>query len=125
MTTLWVGFAGALGAMARYELDRRVRARLGDALPFGTLAVNLLGCFALALLAATVLRSGAQPATVRVALTAGFLGGFTTYSAFNQATLEQLAAGAWARAALHVALTVGGGLASGALGLTVGRALVG
>ena len=62
---------------------------------------------------------------LRVAVTAGFLGGFTTYSAFNQETLQLLQSGATGAAAINIAVTLIGGLAAGWLGLVVARQLIG
>ena len=73
---LAVGLVGGLGALARFTLDGAVAARLGRQLPFGTLAVNLSGAFALGVLAATL--SGDA---YRIAGT-GFLGAYTTFSTF-------------------------------------------
>lgn len=100
---------GALGTGARYLLQTAaVRAGL-TALPFGTLFINILGSFAIAL----VLRRGAFSPELRDALTIGVLGGFTTYSSFNEETLGFIDRGAYGHAALYVLLTVLGALLAG------------
>src|SRR5512134_345281 len=101
----WVFVAGGLGSCARYLVSSLLLARLGTAFPFGTLAVNVLGSFALAALAHVALATTLVSPTLRLALATGFLGGFTTYSAFNQETLAFLQGGAPGSAALYVALT--------------------
>ena len=63
--------------------------------------------------------------TLRLSLTAGVLGGFTTYSTFNYETVESLRAGAWGLAALYVGTTVGVCLVAGFLGVAAGRLLLG
>ena len=123
MSTLWIGVGGAIGTIARYRLDVWVQGRLGAAFPFGTLAVNLLGSFFLAFLTCVGSRSEVLSPHVRRVLATGVLGGFTTYSAFNQETLRFLQEGAWGLGAAHVAGTVLGCLAAGALGWLCGSAL--
>jgi fluoride exporter len=122
MTVLWVFFGGGLGSAARYLIGRWSVAALGVAFPYGTLIVNLAGCFALGLVVQLAI-AGEWHGDVRTALAAGFLGGFTTYSSFNQETLTLFASGATGAAVLNVAITLAGGLAAGALGLTAGRFL--
>lgn len=73
----WTGVAvfGALGAAARYRLDATVSARLPSDFPFGTLAVNLTGSFALGILVGASVADDAS-----LVFGTGFLGGFTTFS---------------------------------------------
>ena len=90
--------------------------------PYATVAVNLSGCFLLGILA-QVASVGGVNAEARILIAMGLLGGFTTYSGFNQETLSMLASGAYAAAAGNVAVTLAGGLALGALGMSAARAL--
>ena len=69
------------------------RRAASAALPIGTIAVNLVGCFAIALVMALA-TAFEWPATVRIGLTVGVLGGFTTYSSFNYETSRLLLEGA-------------------------------
>jgi len=73
---------GALGAGARYLLSAQVTRWLGSGFPWGTLAVNILGCAAMGLLVGLFARVWSVGEFGRVLLTTGFLGGFTTFSAF-------------------------------------------
>ena len=109
---LLVCLGGALGSGARYLVS--------VTLPRGTLLVNLAGSFAIALVMATMRESD-----LRLMIVAGVIGGFTTYSAFNEETLRMMRAGAWGMAGLDVALTVFGCLGAGYLGVMVARAFVG
>ena len=122
MTLLWVMLAGGLGSRARYLLGLWAAAAFGTAFPVGTLIVNLAGSFLLGFLVPFAL-SGSISAELRAALGAGFLGGFTTYSSFNQETLVLMTSGATGAAALNVAITVVGGLTAGSIGLLAARAL--
>lgn len=85
-----VGLGGALGSIARYVLGDVVQGRLGPQFPYGTLAVNLLGSFGLAFLMALGTQSEVLTPNVRLGLTAGVMGGFTTYSTFSYETMRQL-----------------------------------
>ena len=98
---------------------------LGPAFPYGTLAVNVIGSFLLGAAHAGGPAPTVISPTTRLVLGTGLLGGFTTYSAFNQETLQYLQQGAWATAALYVAATLVICLVAGALGMASARALVG
>jgi CrcB protein len=89
---------------------------MGTAFPYGTLAVNLIGSFALGAIMWIVLHTALLGPDTRLALTTGVLGGFTTYSAFNFETLQLLQERAWRVAALYVGLTLLGCLLVGWLG---------
>jgi fluoride exporter len=117
---LWISLAGAAGTAARYLIAVSMAQRFGSALPFGTLFVNLTGCFAIAALVPAGAALGWSP-TVRTAVTVGFLGGFTTYSSFNYETMRLWESDATGASLLNIALTVVGGLVAGWLGSLVGR----
>jgi fluoride exporter len=121
MSTLWVGIGGALGSMARFHIGL-FALRRWPAMPWGTLAVNILGSLLLSLLMHLVLR-GRIDETTRIALGVGVLGGFTTYSSFNHETIALAQQGAWGRAALYVVITLVGCFAAGILGWTLARAV--
>src|ERR687890_2569542 len=90
---LLVGLAGLLGTLCRYWLSGAVARRYGEALPLGTLAVNLLGCFAAGLLFHFMQEREAFSETARAAVFVGLLGGFTTFSAYGLQTFELLREG--------------------------------
>jgi len=105
---LWICLGGALGTGARYLLSGWALRSLGPAFPYGTLAVNLLGSFLLAALMYAGTETALLPATARVVLATGVMGGFTTYSSFSYETMKYLQDGAWALAGLNVLATVVG-----------------
>jgi CrcB protein len=121
---VWICLAGAAGTGARYLVAVWAAQRLGSAFPFGTLIVNLIGCFVIAALMHAALTLGWSP-TVRSAVTIGFIGGFTTYSSFNYETMRLFEEGAPATAAVNLAVTVLGGFAAGWLGLIGAREVLG
>jgi CrcB protein len=119
---LWLGLAGAAGTVARYLLTLWATERFGTAFPVGTLLVNLSGCFLMALAVEAAFRSG-WPETVRIAVTAGFLGGFTTYSSFNFEATRLLENGAGDTAGAYALATIVGAFVAGWMGLALGRQL--
>jgi fluoride exporter len=121
VNTLWIGVGGAFGSMLRYHIGAIIQARLGDDFPYGTLVINVVGSFLLALLAALGLRGDLALPSLRLALGTGVLGGFTTYSTFNYDTLRLFQTGAPALGALNLAATVILSLVAGVLGWSCGR----
>lgn len=118
-----IALAGAFGALARYHLQGLVNRLYLGSFPLGTFVVNVSGCFVLGVLFGALTERFAVSGDVRTALTVGFLGAYTTYSTFALETVRLGEDGAFAVAALNVALSVLAGLAAARLGLTLGRAL--
>jgi CrcB protein len=121
---LWICLGGAAGTGARYLIALWAAQRFGSSFPYGTLAVNLAGCFAIAaVMHAAVTMSWS--ATLRSAISIGFIGGLTTYSSFNYETTRLLEEGAVASAILNAAATILGAFAAGWLGIVTARLLLG
>jgi CrcB protein len=118
---LLVCLGGAVGSGARYLVAIGATAAFGTALPFGTLIVNVAGSFLMAFLMATSVATDILSPDVRLLLTTGVMGGFTTYSAFNYETSQYLRNGASGLAALYVVATLAGCLAAGFAGFMVAR----
>lgn len=117
---LWVMLGGALGSGARYLAVVGCQRLLGNAFPWGTLAVNVLGSFLLGLLLPVGLRGTTLSPTTVIALSVGVLGGFTTYSSFSVETLTLLQQGSHASALANVTGTVVLCLAASWLGVQLG-----
>lgn len=113
---LWVCFAGALGTGARYLIGIWALSRFGPAFPYGTLIVNLVGCFLMGLVVELALRGTLASADLRVILSTGFIGGLTTYSAFNQESTRLLRDGLGGLAFANLAATLVGCFLAGWLG---------
>lgn len=118
---LAVALGGALGALARFGLVRAMTAWFGPAFPLGTLAVNVAGSLAAGLLYVRLVEQGAGDGALRALLIVGFLGAFTTFSAFSVETLRLLEDFGPGAAALNAALNVVLCLAACGLGLWIGR----
>lgn len=120
----WICLAGAAGTGARYLVALWAAQRFGSAFPYGTLIVNLIGCFAIAAVMQAGLALSWSP-TVRSAITIGFIGGLTTYSSFNYETTRLLEEGAVGAAALNATVTFFGAFVAGWLGLLCAKQLLG
>jgi CrcB protein len=121
----WICFGGAAGTGARYLISGWALRALGAGFPYGTLAVNLSGSFCVGFLMQFGLSTPLMSPTLRLCLTTGVMGGFTTYSTFNYETIRYVQDGAWLLAAANVAVTLVACLAAGFAGLAAGRALFG
>src|SRR5687768_13108473 len=122
---LLVCLGGALGSGARYLVSLGAAAAFGIAFPYGTLIVNLAGSFLVAFLMHVSMTGEILSPEWRLLLTTGVMGGFTTYSAFNEETLSYFRAGAWGMGTLNVAATLVGCLAAGLAGFALARLIVG
>jgi fluoride exporter len=120
---LWVCLAGAAGTGARYLVGVWAAERFGSSFPYGTLIVNVAGCFLMALVMHLALTTAAFPPNVRFALATGFIGGLTTYSSFNYETTKLLRDGAWTAASLNFCLTTVGCFTAGVFGLLLAKRL--
>jgi fluoride exporter len=122
---LWICLGGAAGTGARYLLSGWALTAFGPAFPWGTIAVNVIGSFLLGLLVQIGTATTLLSPTLRLALTTGVMGGFTTYSAFNQETIRFIQNGAGRLALGNVVLTLVLCLAAGFAGVALGRAIFG
>lgn len=115
--SLAVAVGGALGSLARFWVGIWL-APLSGSLPVGTIAINVVGSFAISFFGTLTLAHGkfGVPELARIFFMVGVCGGFTTFSSFSLQTLELLRAGAVGRAALNVGLSVALCLASVAAG---------
>ena len=116
-----VGLGGAMGAMARYLAGQLAQRLLGTSFPWGTLAVNISGCFLIGL--AYGLLQTAEASTPRLFIIVGVLGGFTTFSAFGYETLDLLKENGAGAAAANVGLQIAAGLGAVWLGQALSKAL--
>ena len=123
MTALWVAIGGALGSVSRYGMGLAGQRLLGDRFPWGTLAVNLLGCFAIGAVMVLAEARALDP-RIRVAVVGGFLGGFTTYSAFAWETLALAERRSASAAVAYAGFTIVGCFLACGAGLLVARRLV-
>ncbi|MFM8680119.1 MAG: fluoride efflux transporter CrcB [Alphaproteobacteria bacterium] len=103
---LAIGTGGAIGSVCRYLLAGAIGNATGGAWPWGTLAVNVIGGFAIGALAEAFALRGGVPPELRGFLVTGILGGFTTFSAFSLETMALIERQAWGAALAYVAASV-------------------
>lgn len=123
-TLLWVALGSLFGGSARYFLSGFVGRRIGETFPWGTLTVNVSGCFAIGVLAATANNHLLMdiPAWWQL-IVVGFLGTYTTVSSFSLQTLALARDGELLQAGGNILLSLVLCLAAAALGLSAGLAL--
>lgn len=102
VTVVGVALGGALGGVLRYALSGVVSRHIGETFPWGTLVVNVTGCFAIGALAPAL----AQGSPLRAVVLTGLLGGYTTVSSFSLQTLALMREAQWRATFLNCGLSV-------------------
>jgi fluoride exporter len=120
-----LALAGVLGTLSRYGLSGLVQRMTGAGFPYGTLTVNILGSLLIGFIMQIGLSTDIIPRTLRLAITLGFLGAFTTFSTFSYETIRFMEDGAWLMASLNILANLGLCLLSTFLGMTIGRIILG
>ena len=103
MSYLWVAIGSALGGVARYGITR-LTLNISSQFPWGTILINVLGCFVIGFFGTFTLASGRFHASenTRLFVMVGICGGFTTFSSFSLQTFDLVRSGAWGRAAGNI-----------------------
>jgi CrcB protein len=118
---LLVMFGGAVGSGARYLTGRATLSAFGLAFPYGTLAVNLIGGFAMGLLVGALARMSVPGENWRLLLGVGVLGGYTTFSAFSLDVVTMIQRGDLGMALFYILLSVIGSVVALFAGLSLVR----
>ena len=121
----WVVLGSALGGMSRFWLSGFVARRVGETFPWGTMVINVTGCFAIGILGAIALRSPPwfDVHVVWPLAAVGFVGAYTTVSSFSLQTLMLARDGELLRAGTNVLLSITLCLAAVAFGHLTGLGL--
>jgi len=121
----WIALlsAGALGAATRYGLSGWIQSTSGSRFPWGTLAVNLLGCLLFGLILTLLEGRFMISPTLRIAVLTGFLGAFTTFSTFGFENAQLFSQGEWTFGMLNLILQPAAGLLCFLLGQSLARGL--
>lgn len=122
-TAIAVAVGGALGALARYGVDRLVERRSSAVFPWSTFLINVTGCFAIGCIVAALVDRHRTPVWLRLGLVMGLVGGYTTFSTYAQETLDLLEEGRAVVALAYALGSVVAGVVAVFLGIRVGRAL--
>lgn len=118
---LWVAAAGAAGTLARWWLSFFVNRLAESVYPWGTTAVNIVGCLAFGLCWSLLESRYLISPTVRMAVFMGFFGAFTTFSTFAFETSQLLLDGQWLHAAANILFQNTAGILAMLAGLMVAR----
>lgn len=121
MYFLYVGIFGALGGMCRYAMNLWLG---GGDFPSATLVVNLIGCFLLAFLMQFLAEKSRISLVILNGIGTGFIGAFTTFSAFSVDTIQLIQNGAWVLALSYVLASFIGGLIMVKLGRMLSNKLL-
>lgn len=119
-----LAIAGALGTLSRHGVNIWAAKALGERLPYGTLAVNLAGCLLLGFAIQWFAMNDSVSRSLRLVITVGFLGSFTTFSTFGYETFRHLQQGAVSDAVLNVSLNLVLGLLAVWGGVAAARGLL-
>ena len=122
---LCIAIGGAAGAVSRYLLSGWVHHLVGKAFPYGTLTVNVVGCFLMGLVMHVGQVTVVIPENWRVAITIGLLGAMTTFSTFGYETIMHAESGQWSVAMGNIAANVVFCLLAVWTGLILARTIVG
>jgi fluoride exporter len=101
-----IAIFGAVGTLLRYSIQVFTQVQTGSTFPWGTLLINLTGCFLLGLIGQITLNRMMVSPDWRMAITVGFFGGYTTFSSFGWETAKMLEGGEWLPATGYVAASV-------------------
>jgi CrcB protein len=123
LNVVLVFLGGGIGAAARYWLQGLAYQKLGSDFPYGTLIVNVIGCILIGFLMSSMEERFLVQPSLRVFLTIGILGGFTTFSSFSFETIAMLRDGELLIAGMNVIVSVGVCLAGTWIGVQLGKLL--
>ncbi len=123
MRILLVALGGAIGSVARYGLSGFVHRYMGPSFPYGTFAVNALGCLAFGFVAGLFEEKAVIGPMARTFLLIGVLGGFTTFSSYTFETFGLLRDAEFARALVNAAGQVIVGVVALWIGYVVARSI--
>ncbi len=121
---LLVAVGGAIGSLLRYYVGLGSVRLMGPGFPWGTLTVNVVGCFIIGVFAEMIARRFNASVELRLLLITGFLGGFTTFSAFSLDAISLFERGEVFVGGLYIAASVGLSMLAVMAGLGLMRALI-
>jgi fluoride exporter len=123
MRYVMVGIGGGIGSVLRFWASSYLGERIGGRFPYGTFAVNITGSFLIGLIVTLLASKADWDPNWRYLIPIGFIGGYTTVSAFEYETFRSMQDGRVLVASLNVVLSVTLGFAAVWLGVIAGRSL--
>src|SRR4051812_35325916 len=118
-----IALGGAMGALARYQVTVMIQARGPAAFPWGTFIVNITGCFVMGVATTLLTDRLVLHQNWRFLIPIGFIGAYTTFSAFEVETFRAIAEGAWLVGAINVVGSVAAGYLALWLGVVLSRGI--
>jgi CrcB protein len=118
-----IALGGAMGALARYQLTVAIQGRIPAAFPWGTFIVNVTGCFVMGVVTTLLTDRLVVHPNWRFLIPIGFIGAYTTFSAFEMETFLAMTDGAWLIGAMNVIGSVAAGYFALWLGVVLTRAI--
>ncbi|MBS1530598.1 MAG: fluoride efflux transporter CrcB [Bacteroidetes bacterium] len=116
-TIIYVAIGSALGGVARFLMQQFVQKRFESTFPYGTLSVNLLGCFVIGVVAGLADKGNILSPNARIFLAVGICGGFTTFSSFVNENYSMLRDGELLNTFVYIAASVVIGLLATGAGI--------
>lgn len=120
---LWISIGAVLGANLRYWVGDWAAQRFGSGFPYGTMLVNLTGSFLLGLLVSLTFEHFIIDPRLRILLTIGFLGSYTTFSTFAYESVTLITQGQWGLGLFNLLGSTLLGVLFAALGIWLGKIL--
>jgi CrcB protein len=120
---IMVGIGGFLGAVARFWLGSYIIGKMGTRFPYGTFVINISGSFLVGLILTLLEQKGQWSSNWRYLIPIGFIGAYTTFSAFEYETLRSVQEGQFLMSFLNVTLSVVVGFAAVWAGFAAGKAI--
>jgi CrcB protein len=114
---IYVAIGSAFGGVCRFLMQQYVQKRFFSTFPYGTLCVNLLGCFIIGVIYGLAAKGNILSQNARIFLATGICGGFTTYSSFMYENYTLVSGGEYWHTFLYIALSLLAGFALTALGI--------
>jgi len=118
---VFIGLGGFLGSIARYGLTSLIQTKTESIFPYGTMLVNILGCFIIGLLMTLFQERIVVSQNIRLFLIIGILGGFTTFSSFSYDTFAMMKTGNFLGAGLNAGVSLFGCLIATWFGFYIGE----
>lgn len=123
MLWLWIAIGGALGSTTRYTVERYVETILGYPSPLGVFLINTTGSFLLGVFVSATQNHTTWPIEIRLLVTIGFLGSYTTFSTLTVATMQSAMIPDLPKALLNILGSFAIGLIAATLGILAGRTI--
>ena len=120
---LAIAVGGAVGSLLRFWMSNWVHLVAGRSFPYGTLAVNVLGCLVMGFLFVLFIDRLTDSPVLRAGILIGVLGGFTTFSSFSIETFNLIEQGSWAKAMANMGASLMLCVGATWIGVLLGRQL--